>query len=93
MTDQSEASWKPYIRVLLYPAQFESSPKGSVEKLLDCTVATETWRGSAQNFRKSIDLALASREDLARLIPQPHSDSALREYLSVVKERLLRWKP
>ena len=84
--------WKPFIRVLIYPIQFDSSPKEVIAKALRQTVETEDWRDSLESFLESIDASLASDQDLSVLIPQQHSDQVIREYLVALKAELLRRK-
>jgi hypothetical protein len=51
-------------------------------------VRVRALHASPEQYRAAIDAALGSDEDLATLLPQPHSDAAIRRYLEAVRGRL-----
>jgi hypothetical protein len=80
---------KGHIRALLYPVIFDHDPIESVDRVLDGVVRSRALRSSPEDYLAAIDAALASDEDLATLLPQPHSDTAVRRYLEALRSRLI----
>ena len=89
MVSRNTDDWRPYIRVLIYPVLFEPIPAQAAQAALRRTVEHEAWRDSREQFLLAIDAALASTEDLSRLLPQRHSNADLRDYLDAVRRILL----
>jgi hypothetical protein len=75
------------IRRLLYPAQFEDNPHNAIDRVLAQSIDQQQAIVSAATVA-AIAKALASPESLADLIPQPHSESAVRAYLAQLKKEI-----
>ena len=82
------ACWKPLIRVLLYPVQFEPDPRAGVERVLAQLRASRDPGRSPEALLEAVRLALASEASLASLIPQGHPEPVVRGYLAEVARRL-----
>jgi len=85
---QEQDEWKPYIRALIYPIQFEADPTQGVDRVLEHVVARGALGASPAIYLGSVRAALSSRIPLATLIPQSHSESAIRRFLAEVEQRL-----
>ena len=79
---------KGHVRALLYPVIFEHDPIEGIDRVLDVVVHARALRSSPEDYLAAIDAALGSDEDLATLVPQPHSDAAVRQYLEELRSRL-----
>jgi len=79
---------KGHVRALLYPVIFERDPTEGIDRALDAVVRSRALRSSPEDYLAAIDAALRSDEDLATLLPQPHSDAAVRRYLEALRNRL-----
>ena len=79
---------KGHIRALLYPVIFEHDPIEAVDRVLDVVVHARALRSSPEDYLAAIDAALRSDDDLATLLPQPHSDAAVRRFLEALRSRL-----
>jgi hypothetical protein len=73
---------------LLYPVQFERDPVDGIERVLDVVVRTRALNASPEQYAHAVDAALGSDEQLALLIPQPHSESVIRSYLAQIRMHL-----
>ena len=80
--------WKPLIRVLLYPVQFEPDPLAAVERVLAQLRARPDPGRSPEALLEAVRLALASEASLASLLPQGHPEPVVRGYLAEVARRL-----
>ena len=83
-----EVNAKAHIRALLYPVIFDHDPIESIDRVLDVVVRSRALRSSPSDYLAAINAALGSHEDLATLLPQPHSDAAVRQYLEALRSRL-----
>jgi hypothetical protein len=75
------------LRRLIYPIQFSANPVEAVEHVFDYRILpglTDT----PQHYLDAICDGLESTEELSLPIPQNHSESVIRNYLSAVGERL-----
>jgi hypothetical protein len=75
------------LRMLIYPIQFSANPVEAIDHVFDYRVLpglTDT----PQHYLDAIDDGLESKEQLSLLIPQNHSESVIRNYLSAVGQRL-----
>lgn len=79
---------KGCICALLYPVIFERDPIERIDRVLDVVVRARALHASPEEYRVAIDAALGSDEDLATMLPQPHSDAAVRRYLEALRSRL-----
>lgn len=78
---------KGVLRMLIYPIQFEANPIDGINRVFNYKILpglTDT----PQHYLDAIDAALESSEELSLLIPQSHSEEAIRNYLFAVGERL-----
>jgi hypothetical protein len=81
-------NWKPYIRALIYPIQFEVNPVEGVDRVIKLVVVPGALGASPAVYLDSVHRALASCTALARLLPQNHSEAAIRRFLSEVEHRI-----
>jgi len=72
---------------LIYPVQFESSPLNGIERVAGQVLADRA-RLPLQDVIAAIDAGLAGGTKLSALIPQPHSEAVVREFLSAMRVRL-----
>lgn len=79
---------KGLIRALLYPVQFERQPEAGVARVLRQVVAANALSASPQDYQNAIALALQSDEKLSALIPQPHGEQKVRNYLSAMQDAI-----
>ncbi len=84
----AQPDWRPVIRALLYVVQFEDDPVDAADHAIDVVVDRGALGASRDEYRAGIATALASGESLAMLIPQPHSEDAVRRFLEAVQARL-----
>ena len=79
---------KGLIRYLIYPVQFEKDPNTGVERVVGFVMEEEAVGVSREKYIAAIKSALNSTEELSTLIPQPHSDLKIREYLRELERAL-----
>ena len=79
---------KSLIRALIYPIQFDRNPVDGVERVLKLVVDAGALGATRLEYLASIKAGLASSEKLAKLIPQDHSEKAIRRYLMKIQQRL-----
>ncbi|MGH3648981.1 MAG: hypothetical protein ACRDTM_17610 [Micromonosporaceae bacterium] len=89
--DETARQWRGEITGVVYAVQFDPRPVDAVDRLMELIVATDALAGPPERYAASIKAALASTEPLARLIPQPHSEGAIRQMLGVLGGRLDDW--
>jgi hypothetical protein len=80
--------WRPYIRALIYPVQFEPEPVRGIDRVLKFVVRSGALDASPAVYLAAVRAALASNDRLAELIPQDHSETAIRELLTELERRL-----
>ena len=80
--------WRPYVRALIYPVQFERDPLHGLDRVLESVEAGGVLDASPERCLGAVRTALASDEGLAELIPQGHSEDAIRRFLSELEQRL-----
>lgn len=76
------------LRLLIYPIQFDAEPVSGIDRVLAVVVDADYMMVSRTEFMAAIDAGLASNARLAELIPQSHSEAAIRTYLAAVHSRL-----
>jgi hypothetical protein len=86
------------LRMLIYPIQFEPvqlqpnqsepGPFDGIERVVEQVVFAEHLKLSVRDAIAAIDAGLASHARLSELIPQPHSEPAIRSFLSSMRTRL-----
>jgi len=79
---------KGLIQTLIYPVQFEKDPQNGIERVIEFVLQDKTAGVSREKYIAAIKAALISTEDLSTLIPQPHSDSTIRDYLRELENTL-----
>lgn len=77
-----------YLRVLIYPVQFERHPLDGVDRILEMIRRDELVHDTPENILSAIQAGLSSDQKLARLIPQSHPEEAIRAYLKALAHRL-----
>ncbi len=80
--------WKPPIRALIYPVQFEADLLKHVDFVVKSVMQDRVLETSPERYLASIRTALSSQVRLSELIPQPHSEEKIRRFLSEVEKRL-----
>jgi uncharacterized RDD family membrane protein YckC len=76
-----------YLRMLIYPVQFDPNPSESVERAFTI-MSRDAPKYVPDKFIRAIDLGLQSDAKLSELIPQDHSEAVIREYLAAMRARL-----
>ncbi|SDS90800.1 hypothetical protein [Bradyrhizobium canariense] len=67
---------------LLYPVQFDARPELGISRVLKQVVGRNALQATPSDYLRAIETALQSRdEELADIIPQTHSEAAIRSYL------------
>jgi hypothetical protein len=84
----SQRDWKGRIRILLYPAMFETDPVCAVDRVIESIRSGSLTVGTPAEMRNALEQALASPEPLVALLPQTHSEEAIRRYLAELLRRL-----
>lgn len=80
------------IRGLIYGIQFERDPRNGLDRVIEMVVARGGSAESPADHLGAIREALASDADLSGLLPQPHSDAVLRQFLDALAARIeQRW--
>lgn len=80
--------WKPRITALLYAIQFIDDPLDGVDHVLEVVVSARALDSTPEQYLSSVREALASQEQLSKLLPQSHSEEAIRRFLSELASRL-----
>jgi hypothetical protein len=76
---------------VVYAVQFDPQPIDAVDRLMELIVATDVLSGSPEEHLAAVRSALASTVRLAELVPQPHTEGALRKMLRALEDRLDSW--
>jgi uncharacterized RDD family membrane protein YckC len=76
-----------YLRMLIYPVQFDPNPSESVERAFTI-ISRDAPQFIPDKFIRAIDLGLQSNVTLSELIPQDHPEAVIREYLTAMRARL-----
>jgi hypothetical protein len=76
------------VRALLYVVQFARDPTDAVDHALEQVVRKRALGAGPEVYLASVRAALASDEELAALIPQPHPEDVVRRFLGLVEQRL-----
>jgi hypothetical protein len=76
------------LRMLIYPIQFDTEPVMGVDRVLKMVVYADHTKLQVPDIIVAIDAGLGSDAKLSELIPQPHSESVIREFLSALLTRL-----
>ena len=82
--------FRPCIRALIYPVQFERDPLDGVDRVVRAALAEGVLGAPPERCLALLRSALASDERLAQLIPQDHPEEAIRRFLAEVERRLSR---
>ena len=86
MSHQDE--WKSLIRALIYPIQFEKNALDGVDRVMKTIISKHALGARELEYEKAIETGLTSKEPLALLIPQPHSEDAIRNFLKEISRHL-----
>jgi hypothetical protein len=76
------------IRALLYPILFQENPLEAVDRVLKTVVDRQALGATPAEYLEAVRNALASESLLGEILPQPHSEKTLREFLAKVANRL-----
>ncbi|MEJ7728973.1 MAG: hypothetical protein WKG00_07150 [Polyangiaceae bacterium] len=82
------SDFRGHVRALLYVVQFARDPAQAVGHALDQVVRKRALGAGPEEYLASVRAALASEEELADLIPQPHPEDVVRRFLGLVEQRL-----
>jgi hypothetical protein len=74
--------------MLTYPVQFEENPAHGVDRALNYVIHTKRKEISPGEFLAAIQAGLQSDECLSDLLPQKHTESSIRTYLTEMQRRL-----
>jgi hypothetical protein len=80
--------WMPLLRAVIYVVQFEADPTQAVDRVIAQVIEAGALGASRQAYRDALAQALASDEPLATLIPQPHSEATIRQYVALLSQSL-----
>jgi hypothetical protein len=80
--------WMPLLRAVIYVVQFEADPTQAIDRVVTQVIDQGALGASRQAYRAALAQALISDDALAALIPQPHSETTIRQYLALLHERL-----
>ncbi|GEM_PF-2073272 len=80
--------WQPLIRGLVYPIQFDQDPVEGIDRVLEMVVRRRAMNATPEDYAEAVDKALQSDEQLALLIPQPHSEAVIRAFLTALRPHL-----
>lgn len=69
------------IRAVLYPVQFEARPEDGIGRVVSTVISRKALDATPTQYASAIRSALASNEQVSRLIPQDHGERAVRRYL------------
>lgn len=83
-----DRDFKGFISGLLYPIQFERDPADGIDRVLEMVVDRRAMNGTPEEYAAAVDAALQSDEQLAKLIPQPHSEAVIRAFLTALRPHL-----
>jgi hypothetical protein len=75
------------LRMLIYPIQFDADPLNGIEHVA-AQVFADHSRLPLHEVIAAIDAGLTSSAKLSELIPQSHSEVAIRRFLSALRMRL-----
>jgi hypothetical protein len=76
------------LRAVMHVVQFEAEPLRAVDRVLAEVIDQGALRATPQAYRTALAQALASDEALAALIPQPHPETTVRQYVALLYQRL-----
>ena len=76
--------WKGLIRRLIYYVQFDPDPLQGVDRVISQISKVRNDQPNRRDYNTAINEALASEEQLSKLIPQDHSEEVIRNYLKQV---------
>jgi hypothetical protein len=76
------------LRMLIYPIQFDADPLKGIDRVVSQVVFAEHLKLTLPQVIAAIDAGLVSRASLSELIPQRHSESVIRGFLSAMRMRL-----
>lgn len=76
------------LRMLIYPIQFDSNPNHGIDRVLKSVVFAGHLTLHVSDVVAAIDAGLASDARLSELLPQPHSEAAIRAYLAALRAHL-----
>jgi hypothetical protein len=69
--------------------QFEADPTRVIDRVITEVIERGALGVTRETYRAALAAALASDEALATLIPQPHSEATIRQYVALLYQRLL----
>lgn len=87
MTAQAMRDWRAFIRMLIYPIQFDAEPHKHVEKVLRLVIDRDKVNLPA-DYLRAIEAALHSADSLKDLLPQDHPEAVIRSFLAEVEKAL-----
>ena len=83
-----QPDWMPLLRAVIYVVQFEADPIQAIDRVFAQVIEPGALGATPQAYRDALAQALASDEALATLIPQPHSETTIRQYVALLYQRL-----
>ncbi len=81
-------AWEGHIRAVLYGVQFEKNPLDGLDRVMQQVAQAGALSARPEQYLASIQTALAGETPLAELIPQPHSEETVRQYLRALERRI-----
>ena len=80
--------WTPLLRAVIYVVQFDADPTQAIDRVLTQVIEPKGLGATREAYRAALVQAMASDETLAALVPQPHSETIIRQYLALLYQRL-----
>lgn len=87
---EAKPAWVLPVQKLVYAIQFDREPVESVERLVGLVLQQKALTGPPAEYLASARQALDSSVRFADLIPQPHSEETIREFLAAFAQRLAK---
>jgi hypothetical protein len=82
------ASWKPFVRQVLYPVQFENVPMDGIDRVFQQVIDAPKNSHDHGQYLEAIQGALESKEPVGRMFGMDHPEPSVRQFLEAVKTRL-----
>ncbi len=89
--EQPSGEWRPSVHDLVEAVRFDPQPVDATDRLMELIVATDVLPGDPQGYLVAVRGALTDTTPIASVVPQPHTEGALRKLLRVLEERLDDW--
>jgi hypothetical protein len=83
-----QADWRPLLCAVIYVVQFQADPLHAIDHVFAQVIEPGALGATREAYRDALAQALASDDALATLIPQPHSEATIRQFIAQLFHRL-----